>query len=107
MANSGGGAIIIGANDDGAPSCQDVSAARKLDAADVANKIQKYTSEPCADVRVERDTRDGHDIAVLVIGPADFPLAFTSPGTYPDPKGSANQGRAFIMFEVPGESMVA
>lgn len=95
MANSGGGAIIIGANDDGTPSGQNVSAARKLDAADVANKIQKYTSEPFADVRVERDNRNGHDFAVLVIGPADYPLAFTRPGTYPDPKDSTKQKCAF------------
>ena len=95
MANSGGGEIIIGANDDGTPSGHDVSAARKLDAADVANKIKSYTSEPFADVRVERGTREGNEIAVLVIGPADFPLAFTRPGTYPDPRDSAKQKTAF------------
>jgi len=95
MANSGGGAIIVGANDDGTPSGQDVSAVRTLDAADVANKVQRYTSEPFADVRVERDNRDGNEIAILVIGPADFPLAFTRPGTYPDPNDSVKQRNAF------------
>ena len=76
---------------------QDVTAARKLDAADVANKIQKYTSEPFSDVRVERDDRGGHSIAVLIVGSADFPLGFTRPGTYPDPRNPAKQKSAFTV----------
>src|SRR5262249_3822598 len=49
MAKSGGGCVIVGLNDDGKPSGDNVAAFLALDAADVGNKIHKYTGHHFSD----------------------------------------------------------
>jgi Putative DNA-binding domain len=44
IANSGGGTILIGINDDGTPSGADVAGALAIDPADLTNRIHTYTS---------------------------------------------------------------
>jgi Putative DNA-binding domain/EC042_2821-lke REase len=44
FANSGGGTILIGVNDDDAPSGADVARALAIDPADLTNRTYKYTS---------------------------------------------------------------
>lgn len=82
MANSGGGRIVIGVNDDGTPSGYDVTVFRGVDSADIVNKIHKYTEQQFADFWVEAGEIDGHPVAVLVVGGVRFPIIFTAPGEY-------------------------
>lgn len=82
MANSGGGRIVIGANDDGTPSGYDATIFFGIDPADIVNKLHKYTEQQFADFRMEADDIDGQGMAVLVVGGVRFPVIFTAPGEY-------------------------
>jgi predicted HTH transcriptional regulator len=43
MANSGGGLLIVGLDDQGTPSGREVTPLFSIDPADIANKVYKYT----------------------------------------------------------------
>jgi predicted HTH transcriptional regulator len=45
IANSGGGAIVIGVRNDGSPSTKNISAFLELDPARITDQIAKYTDE--------------------------------------------------------------
>lgn len=98
MANSGGGFIVIGLNDDGTPSGSDIQAALAIDPAVVVDKIRKYTGVQFASFSQHRRQRDGVDLLVLEITAVHYPVVFTNAGTYelPDKK----QGRAFSVGQV-------
>jgi|SRR5262245_31317051 len=84
MANSGGGVILIGVNDDGTVSGCDVAPVLKLDPADVINRIYKYTDLQFSGFEVMKIEKNGHPIAAIRISRApSVPIAFTKPGTYP------------------------
>lgn len=85
MANSGGGLLLVGLDDQGAPTGRDMRAVVSTDAAKFADKIRSYTGEDFDRVSVEEAQKDGHAIAVIRIGGAKTPLVFTKPGTYLDP----------------------
>jgi hypothetical protein len=82
MANSGGGRIVIGVNDDGSPSGADVVAFLNLDSADVSNKLHKYTEEHFSDFRVSSGTLLGQTVAILDVRAVRFPIVFSAPGQY-------------------------
>jgi predicted HTH transcriptional regulator len=52
IANSGGGIIIFGVDDRGLPLHKDLSLLLKLDPADIANKVLKYTATYVPDVEI-------------------------------------------------------
>jgi hypothetical protein len=81
MANSNGGIILIGLDDDGNPVPQ-APLARSLDPADVANKIFRYTGRHIRDIRVVPAEKAGHPILALLVPAVRIPLIFTQPGTY-------------------------
>jgi hypothetical protein len=83
MANSGGGTIVIGVQDDGSPSGVDVTPFLHLDPADFTNKIHSYTEQQFAAIAICAGTRQGYPVAVLSIGGVRVPIVFTAPGTYP------------------------
>jgi hypothetical protein len=83
MANSGGGAIIVGVQDDGVPSGTDVSLLLGLDPADVINQIHKYTEHQFAEFQIREGTREGQRVVGLLIGGVRIPIVFVAPGTYP------------------------
>ncbi|SRR6266581_3756797 len=84
MANSGGGLILIGVNDDGTSSGCDISSALDMDPADITNRIYKYTDVQFAGFEVAELQRNGQPVAALAISRVSFvPIAFTKPGTYP------------------------
>ncbi len=93
MANSGGGMIIIGVNNDGSPSDEDISAILRIDPAQITDKIARYTGEQFDDCSIREADRKGHKIAVLQINPVVIPIVFTQPGTYD--VGDGKQKSAF------------
>lgn len=82
IANSGGGLILFGVNNDGTPSGSDVTGILATDPADVTNKIHKYTEQQFSSFNISKAERAGSSVAVLRIEANRIPIAFTSPGTY-------------------------
>jgi hypothetical protein len=98
IANSGGGVIIFGVNDDGTPSSANLHAVRRIDPATIVDKIKKYTSQHYAGCLLSEGTRQGHPVVVMSIASVSIPIVFTSPGTYDI--GGGKQKTAFAMGTV-------
>lgn len=98
MANSGGGFVVIGLNDDGTLSGRDIQAALAVDPAVVVDKIRKYTGLQFASFSLHRRQRNGTELQVFEVSAVQYPVVFTNAGTYelPDKK----QGRAFSVGQV-------
>jgi hypothetical protein len=94
MANSGGGIIAVGVNDDGTLASSNARALLTLDPADISNKIQKYTNRCHADFRIIATRFDSETIACFLIGGVQVPLVFEKPGTY-QVSGTNQQKSAF------------
>jgi len=82
MANSGGGLILFGVNDDGSPAAVDLKQILALDPAKIVDKIEKYTDQHFADISLCSGARRGCPIAVLSVSSVPVPIVFTAPGTY-------------------------
>lgn len=82
IANSGGGAIAFGLDNNGQPTGEDVSAVLDLDPARLTDKINKYTGIQFSDFRVEPGRKQGRTAAVLLLGSSEMPMVFTRPGAY-------------------------
>ncbi len=80
MANSGGGFIVIGLNDDGTPSGADIQATLLVDPAVVADKIRRYTGVQFASFSLHRRKRNTTDVQVVVVRAAQCPVVFTQAG---------------------------
>jgi len=84
MANSGGGVILIGVEDDGSPAPHDsASTFLQLDPATIADKVAKYTGVQFDGFEVAEAVRNGQAVAILSIEASLKPLIFEKPGTYP------------------------
>src|SRR5438034_11755095 len=83
MANSGGGTILLGVNNDGTCTA-DANALKILqtDPAVITDKIAKYTSVQFDAFTIAGGRRGGRQIAVFRVGHADLPMIFEKPGTY-------------------------
>src|SRR5450432_1251723 len=64
MANSGGGRILIGVNDDGTPSHLDVAKVLALDLAPIVDRLYKYTDVHFANVTIRSERFGSSTIAV-------------------------------------------
>jgi len=93
MANSGGGIVVFGVNDDGTPSSGDLKPIEALDPAVFADKIKKYTDQHFASFALSRGTRLGLPVLALIVFCSPIPIVFTSPGTYD--VGGGKQKTAF------------
>lgn len=83
MANSAGGHILVGVNDDGSLSRdQSVSNVLKIDPAAITDKIAKYTGVQFDGVSVYEAQREGSPIAVLEIQASGELLLFEKVGNY-------------------------
>lgn len=82
MANSGGGAILFGVENDGSTCVADAALILALDIADLTNRIQRYTNFQMADIEVVEIVRHGKTCAAFIIGASDIPIVFAKPGTY-------------------------
>jgi schlafen family protein/restriction endonuclease-like protein len=82
IANSGGGTLVIGINNAGEAAGTDVKPVLNYDHAKYCDLIQKYTLQNFADFEVLEETKDGHQVAIFLINPPDYPLIFQKPGQY-------------------------
>jgi hypothetical protein len=82
MANSGGGAIVIGLDNGGVPSKTDVKAVLALDHAKFVDKIRKYTGFEFGDLEVHEAKKQDDIVAVIEISAVKVPMVFTEVGTY-------------------------
>lgn len=85
MANTGGGSIYFGVDDDGKPNGVDLSGCDALDAAVIVDKLQKYTTAVPPAIMKKR-LCEGRVFAIEV-GPALSPIVFDKDGTYVDSRG--------------------
>jgi schlafen family protein len=82
MANSGGGIILIGLDNGGVPSKEDVHPVLKIDHAMLVDKIHKYTGQPFSDIEIHEAKKEGEQIAIFKISEVKVPLVFQNVGTY-------------------------
>jgi hypothetical protein len=94
FANSGGGTILFGVNDDGTPSREDVTRILDTDPADITNKIHKYTGTQFHAFEIASAAKGGHLVGVLSVRAARIPIVFISIGNY-EPTPGARPKTAF------------
>jgi hypothetical protein len=97
MANSGGGLIVVGVEDDGSPSDFTPVTLLSVDPADVTNRIHSYTDQHFAAFEVFSGQRRGHAVGVIEVGSSRIPIVFTAQGGYGVPGG---QKSAFVKGSV-------
>ncbi|MGD1072475.1 MAG: RNA-binding domain-containing protein [Bryobacteraceae bacterium] len=93
MANSGGGIIVFGLQNNGAPSGFDGTPLLSYDTAKVTDKVAKYTNKQFAEFEWLELDRRGHKLAALAVYSAALPIVFTKAGTY-----RADNGKEKIAF---------
>jgi len=108
IANSGGGVILIGLNDDGDPTNHDVSGILAFDPAETCRKIEKYTGSSYSDFRIVEVKAFESRIACIAIGAAHIPIVFSKPGTYvilgtPQQKTAFAQGTLYFRHGAKSE----
>ncbi len=82
IANSGGGVVLFGVNDNGTPASADLSLIESLDQAFWIDKVAAYTDVQIVDLFQEKVTRAGGLAVALIVPPSPLPIIFTRPGTY-------------------------
>jgi|ERR1700728_657042 len=83
MANTAGGMIVFGVDDDGQDSPSFVDRITEIDPAIIVDKIFRYTGCQFANFEPVKVRRPSDEIRPgLVIGPAPYPMVFTLPGDY-------------------------
>jgi hypothetical protein len=87
MANSGGGTILFGVDDNGFPTGDDMSDILATDPADVTNRVHKYTGIHFHGFEIAKAEKGGHEVCIMSVRAAKIPLVFTSVGNYEGEKG--------------------
>jgi hypothetical protein len=82
IANSGGGVIVFGLDNVGTPSGASVDAIVRIDPADIANKIAKYTGPVDLEFEIRELKKHGYELIAFLIQGSSIPLVFEKPGTY-------------------------
>jgi hypothetical protein len=82
LANSGGGAIVVGLDNSGVPSNNDVSAVLDLDHAKYVDKIRKYTGCDFSELEVHEAKKDESTVAVIEVAAVKVPMVFQEVGSY-------------------------
>lgn len=98
IANSGGGVIVFGVNDDGTPRSADLEAVLSIDPATIVDKIKKYTGQHYAGCSVASGTRQAHPVVIMSVAAMPMPIIFAAPGTYDI--GGGKQKTAFSVGTV-------
>lgn len=94
IANSDGGIILFGLDNNGAPAGTDVSAISNLDPATFTDKLASYTGIHYEEFRLSNHIKGGQKVVCLEIFEAETPLIPTKAGTYPS-TDRKTQDRAF------------
>jgi hypothetical protein len=88
MANSGGGAIVVGVDRGGTPSRWDSGALLAAGGAAIGEQLEHHLGEPFDDFELHPATKDGEPVAVITVGArTDAPLVFARTGAYADGDG--------------------
>jgi hypothetical protein len=82
MANSAGGLIVFGVNDDSSAATEDLKDVLAIDPAAIIDKIEKYTDQHFADFSLSTGFRGKVPIAVIEVSSVSIPIVFTAPGSY-------------------------
>jgi hypothetical protein len=82
IANSGGGVIALGLNNDGTPSGADLSAVLRLDPAHITDKIHAYTEVDYDEFELRREMKDSKVVVCLILELSLVPILPIRPGTY-------------------------
>jgi len=80
FANSGGGYILVGLENDGSPSGADISGLLAVDPADLGNRIHKYTGQHFSGVELLECEKSGYEICAIRASPVRVPIVFTRVG---------------------------
>ncbi len=80
MANSGGGILLFGVNDDGSFSNFDESTLLRIDPATVTDKLNSYLGEDFTQFEIIRVKRGRKELAAILIEGSNVPLVFTRNG---------------------------
>lgn len=91
MANSGGGCIVLGVNDDGTRSAWDPAPFTNLDPAQISDQLRKYVEGLEDKVQSQPVTRGTDGVPAVLIGATSIPRVFTNPGTYEKTPGRSAQ----------------
>lgn len=82
MANTSGGYVLVGANDDGTSSLSSILITRRIDQAVLIDKLSKYTEVQPSEANFRLFALDGHRRAIFYVNKVDVPIVFCRPGTY-------------------------
>src|SRR5208283_2853882 len=73
IANSGGGIIVFGLDNFGAPTGESIEAITSIDPADIANKVSRYTGLVDFEVEIRASEKKGNKLVAFVIQPVSIP----------------------------------
>lgn len=93
IANSGGGVVLVGVDNQGRATGEDLMPILELDPVSISDKLHRYTDAHFANFGIHEGRKNGKRVAAIKIGPAFPPIVFTKPGTYP-----VNQDRQKTAF---------
>lgn len=89
MANTDGGVLVFGVNDNGTLSGFDVEMVLQIDPATITDKIYSHTNVQFDDFDILETERDGAKVALLIVNTASTPLVFKTPGVYANEAGKS------------------
>lgn len=87
MANSGGGVLIIGADNAGIPTGFDIGSLLTLDPAKLTDKIASHTGQQFDNFHLNDIPRGAERVFLIVVCEADEPLVFEKEGSYQTERG--------------------
>jgi hypothetical protein len=82
FANTRGGILVFGVNDDGSLAATDCHDLFTFDLASIGNQIEKYTNFNYSEFSIKTLNFKGEIRPALLISPISIPLVFTSVGSY-------------------------
>jgi hypothetical protein len=99
MANSGGGIIVLGVDDDGKVATPS-DRTKACDPAYLNDKVFKYTGVQATFVETIKIAKGGVELDAIFVSGTDTPIPFVNPGTYelPDKKQKTVFGRGCVYF---------
>jgi len=93
LANSGGGVIVFGVDNNGVPNGSNLTAILELDPAQITDKIHSYTSVDFNEFEIRSEKKGSSTVVCLIIEHVMIPIIPVRPGTYD--KDGTKQDSAF------------